>query len=104
MTAEQSLILGVGLIAFLVWNLAQRFEEQRDQIHKSLLALSTFFIIGMEYTALGIAQNQGFDNAVTAYTFSIVLTVIMLLAMIYRIYKQIKDEAQSSSSMEGLTQ
>jgi len=103
MSASMGLILGLGLVAFMIKTLAEDFEQKKDQMHKSLLAFAVFFIIGMEYTALGIAQNQGFDNATTAYTFSIVLTVIMLLAMIYRIYKQIKDEAQSSSSMEGLT-
>lgn len=102
MTAEQGLILGLGLIGYLVWTLAERFEERKDQMHKSLLALSTFFILGMEYTALGIAQSQSFSNAKTAYSFALVITALMLLGMIYRIYKQVKEEAKNTSSMEGL--
>jgi len=104
MTAEQGLILGLGIIAYLVWNLAEKFEEKKQQMHKSLLTLSTFFIIGLEYTALGIAQKNSFSNAVTAYQFSLIITVLLLLGMVYRIYQQIKDEAQNNSSMEGLNQ
>ncbi|MFB6192653.1 MAG: hypothetical protein ABEK00_00205 [Candidatus Nanohaloarchaea archaeon] len=102
MSAEQGLIVGLGIIAYLTWNLAENFKEIRDQMHKSLLALSTFFILGMEYTARGIAQSAGYNAAETAYTFSLVITTLLLLGMIYKIYKQVKEEAQSGS-MEGLT-
>lgn len=101
MTAEQGLILGLGLVAYMVMTLAKEFEERKDQMHKSLLAFAMFFIIGMEYTARGIAKSTGYTRAETAYTFALVITVLAFLAMIYRIYQQIKEEAQNQSAMEG---
>jgi len=101
MSAEMGLILGLGLVAYMVMTLAKEFEERKDQMHKSLLAFAMFFIIGMEYTARGIAISSGYTRAETAYTFALVITVLAFLGMIYRIYQQVKSEAQNSSAMDG---
>lgn len=102
MSVEQGLILGLGLVAYMVMTLAKEFEERKDQIHKSLLAFAMFFINGMVYTALGIAKQNNYGNAETAYSFTLVITVLAFLGMIYRIYQQVKSEAQNDSAMEGL--
>jgi len=102
MSAAQGLILGLFGVAYIVKELAEQFEEKQDQIHKSLLAFSTMFIMGMEYTAIGIAQAQSYTNAENAYTFALVVTTLVFLGMMYKIVKQVIDEAQNSSSMEGL--
>jgi len=102
MSAELGLILGLGLVAYMVKELAESFEEKKDQMHKSLLAFAMFFIIGMEWTARGIAKSSGYVRAETAYTFAMVITTLAFLGMIYRIYQQVKSEAQNDSSMEAL--
>jgi len=102
MSASMGLILGLGLVAFMIKTLAEDFEQKKDQMHKSLLAFAVFFIIGMEYTAIGIASANGFANAQAAYQFSLVVTVLVFFGMIYRIYQQVKSEAQNSSSMRSM--
>jgi hypothetical protein len=102
MSAAQGLILGLAVIAYMVKELAENFEEKKDQLHKSLLAFSTFFIMGMEFTAIGIAKKNSYGNAEAAYTFALVITVLVFLGMVYRIYKKIKEEARSSSKMRDM--
>lgn len=102
MSAAQALVLGLAVVAYMVAKLAEDFQEKKDNMHKSLLAFATFFIIGMEYTALGIAQAQSYSNAAQAYQFALVVTTLTFFGMIYRIYQKVKSEAQDSSSMRSM--
>lgn len=102
MSAAQGLILGLAVIAYLIQRLAENFEQKKQEMHKALLAFATFFLIGMEYTAIGIAQANNYSNAEVAYQFTLIVTVLVFLGMIYRIYQQMKTEAQNNSQMRSL--
>jgi len=102
MAAETGLILGLLGVAYIIHDLATGFEEKKDKIHKSLMAFSVLFIAGMEYTAIGIAQSKSLPKAENAYTFALMVTLLVFLGMIYRIIMQMKEEAQKDSSMKGL--
>lgn len=102
MSAELGLIAGLLGIAYMVKNLAVSFEEQKDKMHKALLAFSVMFLIGMEYTAIGIADTAGYSNAANVYTFTLIVTSLVFLGMMYRIIYQMKEEMQNDSQMGGL--
>lgn len=102
MTAATGLILGLFGVAYILKELATEFENKQDKIHKSLLAFSTLFIAGMEYSAIGIAKSNSYANAKDAYTFALLITSLVFLGMLYKIIQQMKEEIQNNGSMSNL--
>lgn len=101
MSAELGLIAGLGIIAYVLINLATRIEEEETTVNQGIFTLSLLFMILLEWTAYGFAKTQGFSNAETAYLASLVLTLIAFIGLITHLLQGIKEKS-GEDEMEGL--
>lgn len=102
MSAELGLIAGLGIIAYVLIQIAEEVEDSESQINQGIFTLSVFFMIGLEYTAYGIAQSQGFGNAEIAYLVALLVTSISFLGLLGHLVQTILEKASDDSVMDSL--
>jgi len=101
MSAELAMITGLGIIAFILIKLAKEIEDAETQINQGLFTLSILFMVGLEYTAYGIAQSQNLQNAELAYLAALLITLLAFFGLLAQFVGKIKEKA-GSDEMEGL--
>lgn len=101
MSAELALISGLGIIAYVLINLATKIEEEETTINQGIFTLSLLFMVLLEWTGYGIAQSQGFGNAEIAYLVSLVLTLLAFIGLIAHLLQGIRNKS-NEDQMEGL--
>lgn len=102
MSAELGLIAGLGIIAYILIEIAEEVEDAESQINQGIFTLSLVFMIGLEYTAYGIAQSQGFGNAETAYLAALLITSVSFLGLLALFAQGILEKAGSEDELENL--
>lgn len=102
MSAELGLIAGLGIIAYLLVEIAEEVQDSDSEINQGIFTLSVFFIIGLEWTAYGIAQSQDFQNAEIAYLVALVITLISFLGLIAVFGQGLLEKSRDNDEMEGL--
>jgi len=101
-SAELGLIAGLGIIAYVLIEIAEEVEDSESQINQGIFTLSLFFMIGLEYTAYGIAKTQGFGNAETAYLAALLITGVSFLGLLGHLVQGVMSKTSDSSEMESL--
>jgi len=102
MSAELGLIAGLGIIAYVLIEVAEEVEDSDSQINQGIFTLSLFFMIGLEYTAYGIAQSQGFGNAEIAYLVALLVTSISFLGLLGHLVQGVLEKTSDQSMMDDL--
>ena len=102
MSAELGLIAGLGIIAYVLIEIAQEVEDSESQINQGIFTLSLFFMIGLEYTAYGIAQTQDFGNAEIAYLVALLVTSVSFVGLLGHLVQGILEKAGDDSVMDSL--
>jgi uncharacterized membrane protein YhdT len=102
MSAELGLIAGLGIIAYVLIEIAEEVEDSESQINQGIFTLSLFFMIGLEYTAYGIAQSQGFGNAEIAYLVALLITSISFLGLLAQLVQGVLQKTNDKSALESL--
>jgi len=102
MSAELGLIAGLGIIAYVLIQIAEKVEDSNSEINQGIFTLSLFFIIALEYTAYGIAQNQGFGNAELAYLVALLVTGVSFLGLLGMLVQGILEKTGDNSMMDSL--
>lgn len=102
MSAEFGLIAGLGIIAYVLIDIAEEVEDSESQINQGIFTLSLFFMIGLEYTAYGIAKSQGFGNAETAYLSALLITAVSFLGLLGQLVQAVLEKTNDSSAMDSL--
>ena len=102
MSAELGLIAGLGIIAYVLIEIAEEVENSESQINQGIFTLSLFFMIGLEYTAYGIAQTQDFGNAEIAYLVALLVTSVSFLGLLGHLVQGILEKAGDDSVMDSL--
>lgn len=102
MSAELGLISGLGIIAYVLIQIAEEAEDSESQINQGIFTLSVFFILGLEYTAYGIAQSQSFLNAETAYLVALIITSVAFLGLLAQFTQNILNKTSDSDELENL--
>jgi len=101
-SAELGLIAGLGIIAYVLIEIAEEVEDSESQINQGIFTLSLFFMIGLEYTAYGIAESQGFGNAEIAYLAALLITGVSFLGLLGHLVQGVMSKTSDSSEMESL--
>lgn len=102
MSAELALVSGLGVVAYLLLQTSKNLKEEESQENAFLFALSWIFVIGMQYTAYGIAQAQDYGNAENAYLAGLIVSLAVFglyTAMMASTFKQ----KLSQNGLKGLT-
>lgn len=81
MSAEFALVSGLGIIAYLLVEIAEEVQDSESEINQGIFLLSVLFVISLEWAAYGIAQNQGFGNAELAYLVALFITLLAFLGL-----------------------
>jgi len=102
MSAELGLIAGLGIIAYVLIEIAEEVEDAETQINQGIFTLSLIFMIGLEYTAYGIAKSQGFGNAEKAYLVALFITSLSLVGLLVLFAQGIMEKAGDKDHMEDL--
>jgi len=102
MSAELGLIAGLGIIAYVLIEIAEEVEDSESQINQGIFTLSLFFMIALEYTAYGIAQSQGFQNAETAYLVALLITGVSFLGLLGQLVQAVMQKTSDKSVMDNL--
>lgn len=102
MSAELGLISGLGIIAYVLIEIAEEVEDSESQINQGIFTLSLFFMIGLEYTAYGIAQSQGFANAQIAYLVALLVTSVSFMGLLGHLVQGVLEKTSDSSVMDSL--
>ena len=102
MSAQLALVSGLGIIAYVLIQIAEEAEDAETQINQGIFTLSLLFMIGLEYTAYGIAQNQGLGNAETAYLVALLITSLSFLGLLAQLIQDIMEKAGEDDPMEDL--
>jgi uncharacterized membrane protein YhdT len=102
MSAELGLIAGLGIIAYVLIEVAEEVEDSDSQINQGIFTLSLLFMIGLEYTAYGIATDQGFANAEIAYLVALLVTGISFLGMLGHLVQTVMEKTSDKSVMDNL--
>lgn len=102
MSAELGLIAGLGIIAYVLIEIAEEVEDAETEINQGIFTLSLLFMIALEYTAYGIAQSQGFGNAETAYLVALFITSLSFLGLLAQLAQTIIDKTNDNNAMEDL--
>jgi len=102
MSAELALVSGLGILGYILIQISQKFEDAETQVNQGIFTLSVLFMIGLEYTAYGIAQSQGFANAEIAYLVALFITGISFLGLLARFVQSVLDKAGDDDVMEDL--
>ena len=102
MSAELALVSGLGIIAYILIQIAEEAENAETQINQGIFTLSLLFMIGLEYTAYGVAQNQGLGNAEIAYLVALLITSLSFLGLLGQLIQDIVEKAGEDDPMEDL--
>jgi len=102
MSAQLALVSGLGIIAYVLIQIAEEAEDAETQINQGIFTLSLLFMIGLEYTAYGIAQNQGLGNAEIAYLVALLITSLSFLGLLGQLIQDIMEKAGEDDPMEDL--
>jgi len=102
MSAELGLIAGLGIIAYVLIQIAEEVEDAETQINQGIFTLSLLFMIALEYTAYGIAKTQGFGNAETAYLVALFITSISFLGLLTQFAQAILEKTGEDNAMDNL--
>lgn len=102
MSAELGLIAGLGIIAYVLIEIAEEVEDAETQINQGIFTLSLLFMISLEYTAYGIAQSQGFANAEKAYLVALLITTLSFLGLLALFVQGMLEKAGKDDFMDNL--
>ena len=102
MSAEFGLIAGLGIIAYVLIEIAEEVEDSESQINQGIFTLSLFFMIGLEYTAYGIAKTHNFSNAEIAYLVALLVTTVSFLGLLAHLVQGILEKTSDNSAMNSL--
>lgn len=98
-----ALVTGLGVIVYLVHKAATEFEEEEKQINKLLYTLSLLPVIGLEWTAYGIAQSNGYSNGETAYLVALLFTSLAFTGLMLKTVEDVvRDVKEDDSKVDGL--
>jgi len=102
MSAELGLIAGLGIIAYVLIQIAEEVEDAESQINQGIFTLSLLFMVGLEYTAYGIAQTQGFENAEIAYLAALLITSVSFLGILGHLVRGVIAKSKDKDELDGL--
>lgn len=102
MSAELGLIAGLGIIAYVLIEIAEEVENAETQINQGIFTLSLLFMIALEYTAYGIAQSQSFANAQKAYLVALLITTVSFLGLLALFVQGMLEKAGKDDLMRDL--
>ena len=102
MSAELAAVSGLGIIAYVLIQIAQKVEESESQINQGVFTLSLFFMIGLEYAAYGIAGSHSLENAEIAYLAALLVTVVCFLGLLAHLVQGILEKTSDNSEMDSL--
>jgi len=102
MSAELALVSGLGIIAYVLIQIAEEVEDAETEINQGIFTLSLLFMIALEYTAYGVAQTQDFGNAETAYLVALFITSLSFLGLLARFAQAMLDKTSDNNAMEDL--
>jgi len=102
MSAELGLIAGLGIIAYMLVEIAEEIEDSETEINQGIFVLSMIFIIGLEYTGYGIAKTGGYSNAETAYLAALLVTMLSFIGIIAQFANNLLDKTREEDALESL--